>query len=461
MRKIFVIAARDYQAAVRTKSFIISLLVMPLMMFGSILVQGILKDRVDTTEKRFAVVDRSPEQKFGKELESAAAKRDVQNKEKTRQTKPVFAIELVPPSENSQDAINEQRFELSERVRNRDLFGFLEIGPEVTAYGKIDPEVQKLAEDGLGEVISQGIEPRFAVRYQSNSPTYDDFRKWAKGILTEAVQEQRFTAVGGADREKLKAMLQPVPMQPKGLSKRDPLTGEIEEAKDEGQLASILVPGGLMLMMFMLIMVGATPLMQGVVEEKMQRIAEVLLGSVRPFELMFGKLVGMVGVSATLAAVYLSGALWAAHQAGYGHFIPTEMLAWFIVYQTLAVLMFGSLFIAIGAACTDMRETQTMLWPVMLLITTPLFVWINVIREPNSMFSTCISLFPFATPTLMMGRQAVPPGIPIWQPIVGVVLVLATTLVCVYIAGRIFRVGILMQGKGAKVSDMVKWVIRG
>ena len=76
-------------------------------------------------------------------------------------------------------------------------------------------------------------------------------------------------------------------------------------------MASILIPGGLMALMFTLILVGATPLMHGIVEEKMQRIAEVLLGSVRPFELMLGKLLGMAAVSMTLSAVYLGGAYWA------------------------------------------------------------------------------------------------------------------------------------------------------
>jgi ABC-2 type transport system permease protein len=108
-----------------------------------------------------------------------------------------------------------------------------------------------------------------------------------------------------------------------------------------------------------------------------------------------------------------------------------------------------------------MRETQSLLWPVMLLACLPLFVWINIVREPNSSFSQAVSFFPFATPMLMVGRQAVPPGIGWLQPLLGVVLVLLTTTVCVYIAGRIFRIGILMQGKGAHLGELVKWVIRG
>jgi ABC-2 type transport system permease protein len=85
----------------------------------------------------------------------------------------------------------------------------------------------------------------------------------------------------------------------------------------------------------------------------------------------------------------------------------------------------------------------------------------SVIQEPNGPIAMGLSLFPFATPMLMIARMAIPPGIPWWQPAAGVLLVLATTVLCVYIAGRIFRVGILMQGKGASLATMARWVLRG
>jgi ABC-type Na+ efflux pump permease subunit len=183
-----------------------------------------------------------------------------------------------------------------------------------------------------------------------------------------------------------------------------------------------------------------------------------LLGSVRPFDLMLGKLLGMTAVSLTITAVYLVGAYWAARHYGFAEYIPTALLAWFLAYQLLAALMFGSLFIAVGAACTDMKETQNLMWPVMLLAIMPMFFLGSILQEPNSMVATGLSFFPFATPMLMIMRQSVLPGVPSWQPVVGIVLVLATTLFCVWAAGRIFRVGILMQGKGAQLGDLLRWV---
>ena len=99
--------------------------------------------------------------------------------------------------------------------------------------------------------------------------------------------------------------------------------------------------------------------------------------------------------------------------------------------------------------------------PVMLLVCLPLFLLVPVLREPNSPVATGLSFFPFATPMLMLARQAAPPGIALWQPLTGIAVVLATTVFCVWAAGRIFRVGLLMQGKGAHLGEMVRWVFKG
>jgi ABC-2 type transport system permease protein len=456
MRKVVIVAAREYLAAVRTKSFVVSLLVLPLMMGGSMLVRLLLEDQVDIQEKRFAIVDRTAEPYLYQAIQDAAKKRNAEgifDQQREKQILPVFTVERVAATAATPEAIDHQRYELSERVRAKDLFGFLEIDPKSTKNG---PE-----QSSLDPMVAEAARP-IVLRYYSDSPTYQDFQRWVEGVVNQAAQERRFAAIDSKLKgPNLRALLRRAEMEVKGLVKRDAATGHIENAKDEDPLASMLLPGGLMFVMFMMIVVGATPLMHGIVEEKMQRIAEVLLGSVRPFELMMGKLLGMAAVSLTLTAVYLSAGYLAAYYHNCTQYLSSEVLAWFIVYQMLAVLMYGSLFIAIGAACTDLRETQTMMWPVMLLVTAPMFLLSNVIREPNSAIVQGISFFPFATPIIMLGRLAVPPGLPWWQPALGVLGVLAAVTLCVYAAGRIFRVGILIQGKGARMGDVLQWVFRG
>jgi len=236
---------------------------------------------------------------------------------------------------------------------------------------------------------------------------------------------------------------------------------QVSEAERVNEAAHFLMPMGFMMLMFLAVFVGASPLLQSVLEEKMARIAEVLLGSVTPFELIMGKLIGTVGVSLTMVSVYLAGGYYALRCAGYADLFPAHLIVWFFVYMSLAVLMYGSLFSAIGAAVTDMKEAQSAMLPVMLIAMLPMFVWVNVIKAPTATFSMVLSLFPPTTPMLMLMRQAVPPGIPWWEPVLGVVLVLVATVLCVFAAGRVFRIGILMQGKGATVVQMMKWAIRG
>jgi ABC-2 type transport system permease protein len=467
MRKVLVIARREYKAAVQTRAFLISLVVLPILIGGSVLLQWLVKDQVDTSEKKFAVIDRTPHEQLATTLVAAS---DAWNKsrldEAGKPIRPAFQVEKVAPSANRPEDVAGQRFELSEQVRKGTLFAFVEIGARVLeppasspAPAAAPPPKMRDADNPFSTTTST-IDDRLAVRYQSNSPTYDAFRNFAGPVINTAIREARYTAEG-LPVEKVRAASQPVPLMNKGLTRRNSTTGKLEEGRDENAIISLLVPGGLLFLMFMLILLGATPLMQGVVEEKMQRIAEVLLGSVRPFELMAGKLLGLVGVSVTLAAVYLSGAYWVAQHYGYAELIAVDVLAWFLIYLVLGVLMYGSLFITVGAACTDLRETQAMLWPVMLLAMVPMFVWINVVREPMSTFSTVASFLPNATPMLMLARVAVPPGIPVWQPALGVLGVLAATLACVYAAGRVFRVGLLMQGKAATPRDLMRWIFQG
>ena len=91
----------------------------------------------------------------------------------------------------------------------------------------------------------------------------------------------------------------------------------------------------------------------------------------------------------------------------------------------------------------------------------PMFVWLQVIREPTGGFATWLSFVPPATPLLMVLCMSTSTAIPLWQPVLGIVVLLATTLLCVFVAGRIFRIGILAQGKTPTVAELFRWAVRG
>ena len=135
--------------------------------------------------------------------------------------------------------------------------------------------------------------------------------------------------------------------------------------------------------------------------------------------------------------------------------VPFEILPWFVVFQLLAVLMFSSLFMAIGASVNQLKEAQSLLLPVWILIVLPLFVWLNIVREPTGSFATWFSLIPPFIPMLMCLRMSATSAIPLWQPILGLVLMLVTTALCVFAASRVFRIGMLTQGRAPEVGRAV------
>jgi ABC-2 type transport system permease protein len=215
------------------------------------------------------------------------------------------------------------------------------------------------------------------------------------------------------------------------------------------------------MVLLMMIMMGASPHLQAVTEEKQQRIAEVMLGSIEPFPFMLGKLVGGVGIALTASAVYLVGGILTVEYMGWGAFIPYSLLPWFLVYMVAAVAMFGALGAALGSACNDATEAQNMTLPSILPVMIPIFVLIPVVTEPSSALATGLSLVPLFTPLLMLLRQGTPEGVAAWQPWVGLAGILVTAVIFVWIGGRIFRVGLLSQGTPPKLGTILRWAVRG
>lgn len=445
MRKTLVIAVREYQAAVRTKTFIISLVIMPVMGSAGLIAAVVFKDQVNIEDRHFAIIDHSGRlfdaiAAAAKEYNSSGIFAPVEPDDSgpRKQVKPKFAIERVRIGDSS---IDDVRARLSDRARQGSLTGFVEIFD-----GVFNPRADQSDQDEF-------------VVYHSNNPMYQDFRRWIEGPINERVHAWRYERAGLASKTVAWAT------RSVKVAQRPPYTrspdGSIIAGKTGEHYLHIAAGITLSLLMFMVIMVGAMPLTYSVLEEKIQRSAEVLLGSVTPYQFMMGKLVGMVGVSLSIVTIYLVVGFCIASYYGYGHVLPRHLINWFVLYQAGAILMFGSIYIAIGAACNDMKDAQNLMTPASLIACIPLFVIRPVMIEPHSMFSTLVSFFPPATPMVMLMRLGLPGPMPLWQPILGLVLVVLTAVVCVVLAGRIFRIGILIQGKGANLKQMLKWAIFG
>jgi ABC-2 type transport system permease protein len=234
--------------------------------------------------------------------------------------------------------------------------------------------------------------------------------------------------------------------------------GGIKAASRVDRVRTTAIPVAMMMILFLSVMSSAPQLFNSVIEEKMSRISEVLIGSITPYELMMGKLLGSAAVSILLAAIYVSGGIGMARHYGYGDMIRPTDLGWLLLFLPMAVIMFGAIFITIGAACSDLKDAQGMMTPAMLVMMLPALTWFAIINAPESPIAVGLSLVPTATPFLMLLRIAIPPGPPLWQILLSVVLTGATAVAIVYAAGKVFRTGLLMQGKAASLAEMWKWV---
>lgn len=433
MRKIWTVAFTEYLNAIRSKAFIIGLLALPVMMFGGVAVGHFAKDKVDLRPRRLAVVDQSG--LFLPLLQAKAAERNAQDifssTNRAKQIQPTFEIESAAQPQ-AYDAA--QELALSDRVRRKELFAFLVIRTNAVSVGATN-----------------------AFAYFTETATYEELPRWLNRVVGDEVKRLRFEEAG-LDRNLVQRLTTPVDIRQLGLSKRD-AAGKIQGAKETNRLATFLVPFGAVMLLFMLVMSSAPALLNSVLEEKMQKIAEVLVASVSPFQLMMGKLLGAVLVSLTLSVLYLGSTGWMLAKFGLFAEVDPMLFLWFLLFQLIALLTFGSMFLAVGSACGEIRDAQSLMFPAMMLVMLPMFCLGPVLQSPSSSFAKALSLFPPATPMIMTLRIASKPAPPVWEIVLGALLATAFMVGCVWAAGKIFRIGLLSQGQAPTLGRMLKWIV--
>jgi ABC-2 type transport system permease protein len=438
MRRTWVIAAREYRASVRTKAFLVSLILMPILMGGGVLLPKLMRGRVDVEDKRIVVADGSG--RLLARLLDAAERRngtEVMDRKTGRQVEPRFFIEAAP----SPTLDDQQRLELSQKIREGKLHAFAEIDRDVFTHAQLP--------------VLTGPPP---VRLHILSAPTSGLARWFTRAVNQAIQRERLQDAG-LELTVVARALAPVDVGSMGLHTRN-RDGTVGSGDERSHEAGFFVPIGVVFLAFLALMMSQT-MLQSTLEEKQQRIAEVLLGSVRPHELMLGKVLGSAAVSLTTMAIYLAGGSWLLHENGLSGLLRQGLLAAILIFPVAGVLLYGSLFGAVGAACSELKEAQNYLLPVMMVLIFPLMVWWKVMEEPTSGFATALSFVPLWTPMLMPLRLAATEAVPLWQPIVALLATLATAAVTVWAGGRVFRVGLLLQGKPPRFTQLLGWIFRG
>ena len=437
MRRTLLIAKRDFLAVVRTKAFLVGLVLAPLLFGGGFIGIAFLKAKPDVADKRIAIVDRTGAVAAAI-IQVAEEKnaREMFDKQTGQQVNPRYVFEAVKP----EDDAGAQRLALSDRVRRGELVAFLEIGPQALHPG----------EDAAA----------CRVAYYTNAAGLDEMSRWISDPINTGLRRVRMAELG-IDAKRTSELLGTPTLDRMSLVDRDQKTGAIRAASKKSEVETVVVPMVMMLLLGMIIMVGATPMLPAITEDKRERVIEMLLGSATPFELMMGKVISAVGVSLTSSSFYVAGGTLALSGMGMIGLAPLELLPWFYVYVISDVVMLCALAAALGSATSDPRDAQSLHVFLISPVIIPYFMMMPLMRSPNSLAMTVMSLIPPFTPMIMLTRQAAPGGVPAWQPWVGLVGIVVWTLASVWAASRIFRIGILMQGKTPKLAELARWAIRG
>lgn len=430
MNRVFAIARMEFLAIVRSKTFIIGVLMVPVLFGATMAFQTFAEGRSDTSSRRVGVIDRT-----GVLYDALVAAAEAHNLDATRtgvRTGPEYVLERIPAGI---DGPGDLELALSERVRARDLFSFIDIPATMT-------DADRTAEDEL--------------HYYTETPSYLALPQWLQSTIEREATLRRFETSVVAP-ELVDRLSRPSTLTTLGLLSRS-ADGTVAVAQRVSPLRTFAVPFVAMTLLFFALMSATPLLLTAVVEEKMSRISEVLIASVSPTHLMAGKLAGVSAVSFLLALIYVVAGIYLMVVSGEAGLISVPLLLWFAVFLLAAVLMFGSIFIAIGAACSDLKDSQNLMQPVVVFLSLPLLAAPVIIRSPESTLSVVLSMFPTFTPFLMLARLALTPAPPLWQVLVSLVLTALTAAGLIWAAGRIFRVGLLMHGKPPNLPELLRWI---
>lgn len=223
-------------------------------------------------------------------------------------------------------------------------------------------------------------------------------------------------------------------------------------------IAQVMAPFLAMMLLFMGIVGISQMLISSTLEEKASRIYEVLLSSLSPFQLMCGKVLGICGVGLTLLLLWTGAGLLAAFLQGLGEVVTVPQLGLFVVYYVLGFLLIASLMVSVGSACNTLKEAQNLMAPISLMLALPILVSIVIMKDPNGTLATVLSFVPPFTPFLMMMRIAGTPPPPDWQVLASIAWLALSTWLAIRLAARVFRVGILMYGQPPRLKEIWRWV---
>jgi ABC-2 type transport system permease protein len=423
MQKILKIAQREYVETVKTKTFLIGILITPAIIGMILFVNSRISRSITGPRppKRVIVADLSGE--LLTEIEGLFEEYNESN------SKRQILLKELQADESSVERTKE-------KVRNG----------QVNAYFVLEAD----SVDGSGKIRT----------YTRSTKVADlDFLSRVEGLLNQAVVNRR-CKLKNVSQELLNELRRRVPRERVDIG-----SASQEKRISEGeQFAKMMIPFFFMFMMFMGIFGMGQHMLTSVIEEKSSRVIEVLLSAVSPFELMGGKILGLAGISLTVLALWAFAAWGTAYYAGAKWWagvkidVPAEILPYFVVYFALGFLLFSSILAGIGSICNTIKEAQSLMMPINFMFILPLAGWFYFAQHPEAAPTRALSFFPPLTPMIMVLRLTSSPDTPFLDILASIILLAAVVPLVISLAAKIFRTGILMYGKRPGLREVLRWL---
>ncbi|HNS19235.1 MAG TPA: ABC transporter permease [Sedimentisphaerales bacterium] len=232
-----------------------------------------------------------------------------------------------------------------------------------------------------------------------------------------------------------------------------------EKVQSDGQrVARMMVPFAFMYLIFIGIVGMGQHMISSIIEEKNSRIIEMLLSAISPFELMAGKILGLAGVGLTVMVLWGLAAYGAAVWRGINVDVGLDLVAYGLVYYVLGFILFSAILAGVGSVCNTIKETQSLMMPITLIFVVPLIAWPQLARDPNGDLARVLSYVPPTTPMLMVLRLASSPDIWPGEIALSILVLVVGVFVTIWAAARIFRTGILLYGKRPSPREVLRWL---
>ena len=425
MRKILKIAWREFLDTVQTKIFLLSLLMVPLII-------GIMW-----------YVSRN----IGREKKGAPAR-----KVAVTNLAEGLSDEIRSAFEKYNASGNRRRVEMTEAASDEgDLAAVAKKQKELVREGKLDLYVvlEKDVVAGRGKMLL----------YTRGARLEDmEMLSTVENLVNQAVRNLRYRQ-RNLPPELIQEVQRPVATEQVSV---DVSSGK--ERRDKPGLpdlfASSIIPFAFRFMMFMGIFGQSQHMLTSIIEEKNSRIIEVLLSAVSPFQLLAGKVLALGGIGLTVMGIWTAAAVVAARWRGVAFDASPWMIAYFIVYYVMGFLLVTCILAAIGSICNTLKEAQSLVMPVSLLLVVPMVSWFSIAQNPQGLYARVLSFIPPLTPMVMILRLSSSRSISILEVLASMVVLGASVPVAIWAGAKIFRTGILLYGKKPQLREVVRWLRR-